>query len=132
MCRLDSIVKQTWYVDDSAAASSLEKLRRWWDTLSEIGPLYTYFPNDAKTHILVIAQHVNMVLKDTALTVSEEGKRYLGAMGTASFAICAEESGRMGKRSCKGQYVCSDTTSCTLCSIHPRPGVKMELPSTSS
>ena len=50
--RLDGIAKQTWYTDDSAAASSLEKLRRWWDTLGEIGPLYGYFPNDAKTHIL--------------------------------------------------------------------------------
>ena len=50
--RLDGngIAKQTWYADDSAAASSLEKLRRWWNTLSEIGPLYGYFSNDAKTH----------------------------------------------------------------------------------
>ena len=38
--KLDGIAKQTWYTDDSAAASSLEQLRRWWDTLSEIGPLY--------------------------------------------------------------------------------------------
>ena len=46
--RLDGIAKQTWYADDSTAASSLEKLRRWWDTLNEIGSLYGYFPNDAK------------------------------------------------------------------------------------
>ena len=75
--RLDGIAKQTWYADDSAAASSLEKLRRWWDTLSEIGPLYGYFPNDAKTHILAKAQHVNKareVFGDTAMTISEEGK----------------------------------------------------------
>ena len=86
--RLDGIAKQTWYADDSAAASSLEKLRRWWNTLSEIGPLYGYFPNDAKTHILAKAQHVNKareVFGDTAMTISEERKRYLGgAMGTAT------------------------------------------------
>ena len=87
--RLDGIAKQTWYMDDSAAASNLEKLRRWWDTLGEIGPLYGYFPNDAKTHILAKAQHINKareVFGDTAMTISEEGKRYLGgAMGTATF-----------------------------------------------
>ena len=50
---LDGIARQTWYADDSAAASSLEKLRRWWDLLTETGPLYGYFPNSVKTHILV-------------------------------------------------------------------------------
>ena len=87
--RLDGIAKQTLYADDSAATSSLEQLRRWWDTLNEIGPLYGYFPNDAKTHTLVKAQHINKareVFGDTAMTISEEGKRYLGdAMGTATF-----------------------------------------------
>ena len=80
-CRAHNyIAKQTWYADDSAAASSLEQLRRWWDTLSEMGPLYRYFPNDAKTHILAKAQHINKareVFGDTAMTISEEGKRYL-------------------------------------------------------
>ena len=42
--RLDDIAKQTWYADDSAAASSLEELRRWWDTLNEIGPPLWVFP----------------------------------------------------------------------------------------
>ena len=51
--RPEGIAKQTWYTDDSAAVSSLENLRRWWDTLSEICPL---FPKDAKPHILVKAQ----------------------------------------------------------------------------
>ena len=29
ICRLDGIAKQVWYADDSAAGSSLERLRRW-------------------------------------------------------------------------------------------------------
>ena len=29
--RLDGIAKQVWYADDSAASSSLERLRKWWD-----------------------------------------------------------------------------------------------------
>ena len=36
--RLDGIAKQVWYADDSAAGSSIENLKRWWDLLVEIGP----------------------------------------------------------------------------------------------
>ena len=41
--RLDGIARQVWYADDSAAGSSLERLRRWWDVLVEVGLLYGYF-----------------------------------------------------------------------------------------
>lgn len=51
--RLDGIAKQAWYADYSAAASCLENSRGGgWDTLTEIGTLYGYFPSDGKTHIL--------------------------------------------------------------------------------
>ncbi len=87
--RLGSIAKQVWYADDSAAGSSLERLRRWWDLLKKIGPLYGYFPNGAKTHILAKPEHTEAakeIFKGTGITVSSEGKRCLGgAMGTASF-----------------------------------------------
>ena len=67
----------------------MEQLKRWWDLLNEIGPLYGYFPNSAKTHILVKSQHIDKakeIFKDTAIRVSEEGKQYLGgAMGTTTF-----------------------------------------------
>ena len=87
--KLDGIAKQTWFADDSAAASSLKRLKSWWDLLNEIGPLYGYFPNGAKTHMLVKPQHVakaREIFKDTAIMISEEGERYLGgAIGTISF-----------------------------------------------
>ena len=87
--RLDGIAKQVWYADDSAAGSSLERLRRWWDLLKEVGPLYGYFLNGAKTHVLAKPEHTEAakeIFKGTGITVSSEGKRYLGgAMGTASF-----------------------------------------------
>ena len=50
--RLDSTAKQIQYANISAAGSSLERLRRWSDLLVEIGPLYGYFPNGSKTHVL--------------------------------------------------------------------------------
>ena len=48
--KLDGTIKQVWYADDSAAGSTLQQLRRWWDLLNEIGPYYGYCPNGAKTH----------------------------------------------------------------------------------
>ena len=57
--RLDGIAKQVWYADDSAAGSSLERLREWWSLLEELGPLYGYFPNGSKTHILTKPEHAD-------------------------------------------------------------------------
>ena len=87
--RLDGIAKQLWYADDSAAGSSLERLKRWWDMLVEIGPLYGYFPNSSKTHVLAKPQYAEAareIFKDTGIVISTEGERYLGgAVGSFSF-----------------------------------------------
>ena len=87
--RLDGITKQVWYADDSAAGSSIENLKRWWDLLVEIGPLYGYFPNGSKTHILAKPQHAEAareIFKDTGIVITTEGERYLGgAIGSPLF-----------------------------------------------
>ena len=87
--RLDGIAKQVWYADDSAAGSRLETLRRWWDLLVEVGPLYGYFPNGSKTHVLAKSNHVEAakeIFKGTGVVISTEGERYLGgAVGKSSF-----------------------------------------------
>ena len=89
VCRLDGIAKQVWYADDSAAGSSLERIRRWWDLMVEIGPLYGYFPNGSKTHVLAkphCVEEAREIFKDTGIVISTEGERYLGgAMGSSSF-----------------------------------------------
>ena len=85
--RLDGIAKQAWYADDSAATSTLERLRMWWNLLIEIGPLYGYLPNSSKTQLLVKPQHVDTakeVFNGTGIVISTEGERYLGgAIGTS-------------------------------------------------
>ena len=87
--KLDGTIKQVWYADDSAAGSTLQQLRRWWDLLNEIGPRYGYFPNGAKTHVLVKKEYVDAakeIFQDTAMTISADGERYLGgAVGTVPF-----------------------------------------------
>ena len=56
----------------------------------EIGPLYGYFPNGSKTHILAKPQHAEAareIFKDTGIVITTtEGERYLGgAIGSPSF-----------------------------------------------
>ena len=38
-------VRQTWLADDSAGAGALRELRKWWDTLCQMGKFYGYFTN---------------------------------------------------------------------------------------
>ena len=89
--RLDGIAKQVWYADDSAAGSSIDRLKAWWDRLEEIGPLYGYFPKSSKTGILVkqeVAETAKEVFQGTGVKISTEGSRYLGgAIGTTPFLI---------------------------------------------
>ena len=89
--RLDGIAKQVWYADDSAAGSSIDRLKAWWDRLEEIGPLYGYFPKSSKTGILVkqeVAETAKEVFQGTGVKISTEGSKYLGgAIGTAPFLI---------------------------------------------
>ena len=71
--RLNGIAKQVWYADDSAAGSSLERLRRWWDLLEEIGPHYGYFPNGSKTYIVAkpeVAETAKEVFQGTGISIS--------------------------------------------------------------
>ena len=136
---LDGIVKQTWYVDDSAAASKLEQLRKWWDLLNKIGPLYGYFPNGSKTHILVKPHYINKakeMFKDMSITISEEGKRYLYRTarrcgGYPSFVqtfVQRKVEGWVKEVLKLIKFV--ETTPLSLCWLYSWPNAKMELPPT--
>ena len=87
--RLDNIAKQVWYADDSAAGSSLDRLKAWWNRLEEIGPQYGYFTKGFKTQIPVkqkVAETAKEVFHGTGIKISTESVRYLGgAISTAPF-----------------------------------------------
>ena len=77
---------QVWFADDASAGGRLRRLREWWDTLLHIGPKSGYFPNAAKTHLLVKEEREADAIElfgNTDVIISCAGKRYLGgALGT--------------------------------------------------
>lgn len=51
LARVDTV--QVWYADDASAAGALPHLRMWWESLLALGTKYGYFPNAAKTYLVV-------------------------------------------------------------------------------
>ena len=47
--------------DDSAAGSTVENIKQWWDELVKVGSLYDYYSNSSKTHILTKPDQVQSV-----------------------------------------------------------------------
>ena len=85
----DDEIKQVWFADDAAAGGGLAGLRRWWDLIVEKGPAYGYYPNPTKTCLVPKEENIKMakkVFQGTGISVTEEGKRHLGAaIGTQAF-----------------------------------------------
>ena len=82
-------VKQVWYADDATGAGSCDELRQWWHQVEHLGPTYGYYPNSAKTYLIVKEEHedkAKTIFADTDVHITTNGKRHLGAaLGTKSF-----------------------------------------------
>ena len=75
------VVRQVWMADDSAGAGKLRALRLWWDTLCNVGKLYGYNTNGAKTFFLVrhdLVEVASELFNGTGVQVTTSGVRYLG------------------------------------------------------
>ncbi len=46
-------VLQAFYTDDASAGERLAALRKFWDMLVEVGPIYEYYPKALKTFLVV-------------------------------------------------------------------------------
>ena len=84
-----SVCKQSWYADDSNGAGRLRALKKWWDTLVELGPKFGYFPKPKKTVLVVKNQHLaeaTRIFENSGVKLTIEGHRHLGAaIGTNEF-----------------------------------------------
>ena len=69
--------------DDTSGAGPVAEIKRWWDTLSAIGPDFGYYPNDKKCWVITKPDRENIVkeaFKGTAINVTVQGQRHLGAV----------------------------------------------------
>ena len=75
-------IEQVWYADDSAAGGNLMQLRRWWDTLTQLGPAFGYNANPTKSSLVIKEElfvEAEMCFKDTGIQIIPSGKGYLGS-----------------------------------------------------
>ena len=83
----DSRLTQVWFADDATAGGTLLGLCDWWSGLQDLGSHYGYYPNAAKTWLIVkpaFFPDAQQVFKGTGVQVTTEGKRHL--LGSQLFA----------------------------------------------
>ena len=88
-CKIEKLTGEVWFADDATGSGLLTDLRLWWDKLEEKGPSFGYFPNGAKTWLIVkpeVLDAAEDVFAGTEVKITAQGKRHLGAaLGTRSF-----------------------------------------------
>ena len=75
--------KMVGSADDVTAFGNLEALRRWLDTLMQIGQNYGYYPQPTKSWLTVKENTLEEAVGTfggTNIQISTEGKRHLGAV----------------------------------------------------
>ena len=81
--------KPIWYADDATGGGRLRHVRTGWDTPNRFGPSFGYFPNTAKTWLLVKEPELaeaHELFADTGVKITTEGRRLFGApIGTDDF-----------------------------------------------
>ena len=82
-------MNQCWYADDGESGGRLAAVHSFWKSIEEIGPKYDYYPNAAKTVLLVkptLESEAQELFDPTGIRVLTNGVRYLGgAIGETEF-----------------------------------------------
>jgi hypothetical protein len=80
---------QIWFADDAAAGDTLDAVYQWWEKLVELGPRYGYYPNPAKTWLIVRQDSVasaQALFGQTGVNISVSGRKHLGsALGSTDY-----------------------------------------------
>jgi hypothetical protein len=99
--RLLPFCKQVWFADDATGCDKFLTMRKWFDTLVELGPIYGYYPKPSKCILLAKPDRVALAqqvfkesgidiqtegTKDSGVEIITTGTRHLGAaVGTDAF-----------------------------------------------
>ena len=73
---------QIWYADDAAVGGELSSLRNWWDHICSSWPAFGYFPNEAKSYLVVKSHHASAATSsfaNTGINITTGGCPYLGS-----------------------------------------------------
>ena len=74
--------KMMEFADGVAATGNLEAVKRWWDTLMQIGPNYGYYRLLTKPWLIVNENKLEKAVRVVGgknIQISTEGKQHLGA-----------------------------------------------------
>ena len=86
---ISGFCKQVWFADDATGAGSVASVKKWWDAITEFGPLFGYHANASKTWLITkeeTATEAQLLFQDTDVRITTSGKRHLGAaIGSHSF-----------------------------------------------
>ena len=70
------------FADDFGGVGSIEFLREWWDSITELGPYIGYYPNDSKSKLVVKERYLDQAISifaDTNIKITCNGTKHLGA-----------------------------------------------------
>ena len=79
----DPSVAQVWFADDVTAGGTLQGLYTWWTKLQDLGSMYGYYPNAAKTWLIVKQAYLSSArqqIADTGVNITVKGKHHLGTV----------------------------------------------------
>ena len=125
-----SSTKQCWFTDDACGAGSVLEIKKWWDALNSLGPVFGYFPNPKKCWIISKPDKeasVEEVFKDTAVNVTVQGQKHLGAVIGSREYLEEYVSDQLGQRGYQAGRVCSFSATSVLCCLHLWPQAPMDL-----
>ena len=81
---------QIWYADDAPVIGELPKIYNWLNRLLKIGPLFGYFPEPTKCHLVVEEPYIALakeLFKDLGIPVSTSGRLLGGVVGDTQGAM---------------------------------------------
>ena len=77
-----SKAKKIAFADDFGGVGTIEFLREWWDSITELGPYIGYYPNDSKSTLVVKERYLDQAISifaDTNIKITCNGTKHLGA-----------------------------------------------------
>ena len=84
------LMKQVAFADDLAGGSKLEKLKEWWDKITQYGPAFGYYPKPSKSWLIVKEEHLTRareIFQGTGINITTDGQKYLGGFIGTNTAI---------------------------------------------